>query len=144
MPVVHLSAAIRRCGLCGRIALFLLPGLSLGLIESGGAFAQPMVVMQQEGDHPFAAPIAETEIFTIIPLAVIAVEAFLSIALWTPRLRSVAIVLGATTHLAFVIGAADNPLGFCHLLLINGGLVACYPAFHRLGITSGDRIGTTT
>lgn len=59
MPVVHLSAAIRRCGLCGRIALFLLPGLSLGLIESGGAFAQPMVVMQQEGDHPFAAPIAE-------------------------------------------------------------------------------------
>lgn len=80
----------------------------------------------------FAVPVTQTEIFAIIPVAVIAVEAFLSIALWLPRLRNLAIVLGVTTHLAFVVGAADNPLGFCHLLLINGGLVACYPAFQRL------------
>lgn len=59
MPVVHIPPALRRCGPCGRIALFLLSGLSLGLIENGGAFAQPVVVMQQEADHPFAAHIAE-------------------------------------------------------------------------------------
>lgn len=58
MPV-HLSAAVRRCGPCGRIALFLLSGLFPGLIESGGAFAQPVAAMQQEADHPFAAHIAE-------------------------------------------------------------------------------------
>ena len=59
MPVVRLPPALRRCGPCGRIALFLLSGLSLGLIESGGAFAQSVVAMQQEADHPFAAHIAE-------------------------------------------------------------------------------------
>lgn len=59
MPVVRLSAAIRRCGPCGRIALLLLSGLSIDLIATGGAFAQPVVAMQREGDHPFAAHIAE-------------------------------------------------------------------------------------
>ena len=59
MPVVRLSAAIRRCGPCGRVALLLLSGLSLGLADSAGAFAQPVVAMQREGDHPFAAHIAE-------------------------------------------------------------------------------------
>lgn len=59
MLVVHIPSALRRCGPCGRIALLLLSGLSPGLIESGGAFAQPVVVMQQEADHPFAAHIAE-------------------------------------------------------------------------------------
>lgn len=59
MPGVHLPPALRRCGPCRRIALFLLSGLSLGLIESGGAFAQPVVVLQQVPDHPFAAHIAE-------------------------------------------------------------------------------------
>ncbi|WP_163268361.1 lytic transglycosylase domain-containing protein [Chelativorans alearense] len=59
MQFIGLLATLRRCGPCGRIALFLLSGLSLGLIESGGAFAQPVVVMEQEADHPFAAHIAE-------------------------------------------------------------------------------------
>lgn len=59
MLVVHLSAAIRRCGPCGRIALLLLSGLPLGLIESGDAFAQPVVAMQQESEQSFAAHIAE-------------------------------------------------------------------------------------
>jgi hypothetical protein len=59
MPIVHLPPAPRRCGPCGRIALFLLSGLSLSLIESGDAFAQPVVAMQQEADHPFAAHIVE-------------------------------------------------------------------------------------
>ena len=39
--------------------LLLLSGLSLGLIESGGAFAQPVVATQQRVDHSFAAHIAE-------------------------------------------------------------------------------------
>lgn len=59
MPIVHRSAAVRRCGPRGRIAFFLLSGLCLGLIESGDAFAQPVVAMQQEADHPFAIYIAE-------------------------------------------------------------------------------------
>lgn len=59
MPVVHLSAAIRRCGPCGRIALLLLSGLSLGLIESGGAFAQPAPTGQHEVRGSIAAHIAE-------------------------------------------------------------------------------------
>lgn len=59
MPVVRIPPALQRCGPCGRIALFLLSGLSLGLIESGGAYAQPAVATQQEADHPFAVYIAE-------------------------------------------------------------------------------------
>lgn len=59
MPVVRRPPALQRCGPCGRIALFLLSGLSLGLIESGGAYAQPVVATQQEADHPFAVYIAE-------------------------------------------------------------------------------------
>lgn len=59
MPVAHFPSALRRCGPRGRIALLLLSGLSLGLIESGGAYAQPVPTMQQEADHPFAVYIAE-------------------------------------------------------------------------------------
>ncbi|MCT7376333.1 lytic transglycosylase domain-containing protein [Chelativorans salis] len=59
MPVVRVCAALRQCGPCGRIALFLLSGLSFGLIKSGGAFAQPVPAMQQEVDYPFATYIAE-------------------------------------------------------------------------------------
>jgi len=59
MPIVRIPPGRQRCGPCGRIALFLLSGLSLGLIESGGAYAQPVVATQQEADHPFAVYIAE-------------------------------------------------------------------------------------
>jgi len=59
MPVAHFPSALRRCGHRGRIALLLLSGLSLGLIESGGVYAQPVPTMQQEADHPFDAPVAE-------------------------------------------------------------------------------------
>lgn len=59
MPLIGLSKTSPRCGPCGRIALLLLSGLSLGLIDSGGAFAQPATAGQQQVHHPFAAYVAE-------------------------------------------------------------------------------------
>ena len=59
MRCVRLSPALRRCGPCGRIALLLLSGLSLSLVESGAVFAQPATTGQQQIGHPFAAHIAE-------------------------------------------------------------------------------------
>ena len=59
MRCVHLSPALRRCGPCGRIALLLLSGLSLSLVESGAVFAQPATAGQQQIGHPFAAYVAE-------------------------------------------------------------------------------------
>lgn len=79
-----------------------------------------------------SAPLIPSEVLGILPVVVIAVEAFLAIGLWFPRTRTLAVVLGVAMHVSFIIGATNNPLGFCHLLLINGGLMACYPSFRRL------------
>ena len=59
MPLIGPSAALRRCGPCGRIALLLLSGLSLATLETGSASAQPAPAGRHEVDDPVAAHIAE-------------------------------------------------------------------------------------
>lgn len=59
MPLIGPSAALRRCGPCGRIAVFLLSGLALTVIHAGSASAQPAPVGHHEVRDPIAAQIAE-------------------------------------------------------------------------------------
>lgn len=59
MPLIGPSAALRRCGPCGRIALFLLSGLIITTFDTGDAFAQPAPPGRHEVGDPIAAHIAE-------------------------------------------------------------------------------------
>ncbi|MCR4267018.1 transglycosylase SLT domain-containing protein [Nitratireductor sp. ZSWI3] len=59
MPLIGPSASLRRCGSCGRIALLLLFGLPLALLDSGSASAQPVPVQQQNIRESIGAYIAE-------------------------------------------------------------------------------------
>ncbi len=59
MPPIGPSAALRRCGPCGRIALLLLSGLIIAALDTGSASAQPTPTGRQEVGDPIAAHIAE-------------------------------------------------------------------------------------
>ena len=59
MPLIGPSAPLRRCGPCGRIALFLLSGLVITTLDIGGASAQPAPTGRQEVHDPIATHIAE-------------------------------------------------------------------------------------
>jgi hypothetical protein len=59
MPLICSSAALWRCGPCGRIALVLLSGLPLVALDTGGASAQPAPAGRHEVRDPIAAHIAE-------------------------------------------------------------------------------------
>lgn len=59
MPPVGPSAALRRCGPCGRIALLLLSGLVIAALDTGSASAQSAPAGRHEVRDPIAAHIAE-------------------------------------------------------------------------------------
>ena len=59
MPLIGPSAALRRCGPCGRIALLLLSGLVITTLDTGNASAQPTPTGRHEVGDPIAAHIAE-------------------------------------------------------------------------------------
>ncbi|MAB15276.1 lytic transglycosylase domain-containing protein [Parvibaculum sp.] len=59
MPLIGPSAALRRCGPCGRIVLLLLSGLVIAAFDTSGASAQPTPTGRQEVRDPIAAHIAE-------------------------------------------------------------------------------------
>lgn len=59
MPVIGPSAALRRCGPYGRIALLLLSGLVITTLDIGSASAQPAPAGRHEVRDPIAAHIAE-------------------------------------------------------------------------------------
>ncbi len=59
MPPIGPSAALRRCGPCGRIALLLLSGLLITALDTGSASAQPTPTGRQEVGDPIVAHIAE-------------------------------------------------------------------------------------
>lgn len=62
-------------------------------------------------------------------VAVLCVEGFLAIGLWFSRTRKWATILGVVVHLAFVAALFRSFFSFAHLTMLNGGLLACYPAF---------------
>lgn len=61
MPLIGPSASLRRCGSCGRIALLLLSGLSLALLDSGSASAQLVPAQRQDIHESIGAYVAEAE-----------------------------------------------------------------------------------
>lgn len=67
---------------------------------------------------------------TAVALGALAIEVFLAVALWFPRTRRVAVVVGVVAHVAFIVVASHGPLhDTAFLLVLNGLLVAAYPAF---------------
>ncbi|WMS43171.1 lytic transglycosylase domain-containing protein [Acuticoccus sp. MNP-M23] len=59
MPRIGPSAALRRCGPCGRIALLFLFGMVIAVLDTSGASAQPTPAGRHEVRDPIAAHIAE-------------------------------------------------------------------------------------
>ena len=59
MPRIGPSAALRRCGPCGRIVLLLLSGLVIAALHTSNASAQPTPTGRHEVRDPIAAHIAE-------------------------------------------------------------------------------------
>ncbi|MGE0502558.1 MAG: lytic transglycosylase domain-containing protein [Rhizobiaceae bacterium] len=59
MLFIGFPGALRRCGPCGRIALFLLSGLIIAVLDTGNVCAQPTPTGRHEVHDPIAAHIAE-------------------------------------------------------------------------------------
>ena len=59
MPRIGQSAALPRCGPCGRIALLLLSGLVIAVLDTSGASAQPTPAERHEVGDPIAAHVTE-------------------------------------------------------------------------------------
>lgn len=59
MLFIGFPGALRWCGPCGRIALFLLSGLVIPALDTGSAFAQPVSTQQQDIRESIGAYFAE-------------------------------------------------------------------------------------